>query len=133
MSDNFEKAIKARFQQGFNEWNKGYEAWLKWCNTLYEPDAYYNVYGKRLTLQEYKDMMGQLFSVFDIELGKLDNVLAEGDWGAIRYSVYVTNKKTGEKSEMKTMEFVNFKNNPEPAGARVIEGWAIADTQLSVK
>ncbi len=128
---NFEEAIRARFQQGFDQWNKGYEAWLKWCNTLYELDAHYNVYSKRLTLQQYKDMMGQLFSVYDIQLGQLDNVLVEGDWGAIRYSVYVTNKKTNEKSELKTMEFVHFKNNPEPIGARVIEGWAISDNPLS--
>ena len=98
MSTSFEEAIKARIRSGFGQWNKGYEAWLKWCDTLYEPDAYYNVYGNRLTLQQYKDMMGQLFSVYDIELGKLDNLMAEGDWAAIRYSVYVTNKKTGEKS-----------------------------------
>ncbi len=133
MSTRFEEAIKARFQQGFNEWNKGYEAWLEWCNTLYEPDAHYNVYGNRLTLQEYKDMMGELFSVFDIELGKLDNILAEGDWGAIRYSTYITNKSTGEKTEMQTMEFVQFKDNPEPIGARVVEGWAISDSQLTVE
>jgi hypothetical protein len=131
MESNFEDAIRERFQQGFNNWNNGYEAWLDWCNTLYEPDAMYNVYGKRLSLQEYKDLCGQLFSVHEIELGKLDNVLVNGDWGSIRYSVYVTNKKTGVKSELKTMEFVHFKNNPAPIGARVIEGWAISDNQLS--
>jgi hypothetical protein len=131
IKEDFEKAIRTRFQQGFDQWNQGYQAWLKWCDTLYEPDAYYNVYSRRLTLQQYKDMMGQLFTVFDIQLGKLDNVLVEGDWGAIRYSVYVTNKQTGEKSELKTMEFVHFKNNPEPIGARVIEGWALSDKPLS--
>jgi hypothetical protein len=131
MSSSFEDAIKARIRNGFGQWNQGYEAWLKWCDTLYEPDAYYNVYGNRLTLQQYKDMMGQLFSVYDIELGKLDNLMAEGDWAAIRYSVYVTNKKTGEKSVLNTMEFVHFKDNPEPIGTRVIEGWAISDTTLS--
>lgn len=132
MNTNFEEGIRARFYQGFKEWNMGYNAWLKWCDTLYEPDACYNVYGKRLTLQEYKDMMGQLFSIYEIQLGQLDNVLVEGDWGAIRYSVYVTDKRTGVKSELKTMEFVHFKNNAEPTGARVIEGWAISDSSLSV-
>lgn len=132
MSTNFEEEIRARFHQGFGNWNKGYAAWLKWCDTLYEPDAYYNVYGKRLTLQEYKDLMGKFFSVNDIRLGDLDNVLVEGDWGSIRYKVYVTNKKTGAKSELNTMEFVHFKSNPEPVGARVIEGWAISDSTVSV-
>lgn len=127
----FEDAIRARFQEGFKNWNHGYQAWLEWCNTLYEPDAFYNFYGKRFTLQEYKDICGKFFSTYDIELGNLDNVLVQGDWGAIRYSVHVTNKATGEKMEQKTMEFVRFKNNPEPIGARVIEGWAISDNQLA--
>ncbi len=52
---------------------------------------------------------------------------------SIRYSTYSTNKNTGEKSKMHTMEFVHFKDNPEPIGARVIEGWAISDSQLSVE
>ncbi|MGC4122049.1 MAG: nuclear transport factor 2 family protein [Myxococcales bacterium] len=131
MAASFEERIRARFNQGFGEWNQGYEAWLKWCHTLYEPDAHYNVYGRRLTLQQYKDMMGQFFSAFDIQLGALDNVLVQGEWGAIRYSVYVTNKKTGEKTELKTMEFVRFKDNAEPIGARVVEGWALSDKPLS--
>lgn len=132
MSKNFQEAIKDRLQNGFKNWNKGYDAWLEWCNTLYEPDAHYNVNGKRLTLQQYKELMGQFFSVFDIELGDFYNMLVEDDWCAIRYCVYITNKKTGEKFEQMTMEFVHFKNNPEPIGARVIEGWALSDKPLSV-
>lgn len=130
-STDFEEAIKSRFEQGFNEWNGGYEAWLNWCNTLYEPDAHYNIYSNRLTLQQYKDMMGQLFSAYDVELGEFHNMIIDGDWGAIRYSVHIINKHTGENIEQQTMEFVHFKDNPEPIGARVIEGWALSDTPLS--
>jgi hypothetical protein len=32
-------------------------------------------------------------------------------------------KRTGEKIEQQTIEFVHFKDNPEPIGARVIVGW----------
>ena len=131
MSTKFEEAMKARIRQGFKNWNKGYEAWLEWCNTLYEPDAYYNVYSQRLTLQQYKDMMGKFFAGFDLQLGEFKNIMAEDDWAAIRYVVFVTNKKTGTKTEMNTMEFVHFKDNPEPIGARVIEGWAISDKPVS--
>lgn len=131
MSKNFQEAIKDRLQNGFKNWNGGYEAWLDWCNTLYEPDAYYNVYGQRWTLQQYKDAMKQLFEVFDMELGEFYNMLVVDDWAAIRYKVRITNKKTGEKIDQMTMEFVNFKNNPDPAGARVIEGWALSDKPLS--
>ncbi len=116
---------------GFKNWNNGYESWLDWCNTLYEPDAHYNVYGKRLTLQQYKDMMGQFFSVFDIELGEFHNMLVQDDWCAIRYTVFFINKKTGERHENQTMEFVHFKENGQPIGARVIEGWALSDKPLA--
>jgi hypothetical protein len=133
MTSAFERAISERFQQGFNNWNEGYAAWLKWCDTLYEPDAHYNVYSQRLTLQQYKDMMGQLFERYAIQLGKLDNVLVQGEWGAIRYTTFITDKQTGKKSELRTMEFVQFKDNPAPIGARVVEGWAISDNQLSAK
>ena len=59
-------AIKDRLENGFKNWNGGYDGWLEWCNTLYEPDAHYNVYGHRLTLQQYKDMMGQLFQHYTV-------------------------------------------------------------------
>ena len=70
-------------------------------------------------------MLGKLFSVYDMELGKFYNMLVVDDWAAIRYSTYTVDKKTGAKIEQMTMEFVHFKDNPEPIGARVIEGWAL--------
>ncbi|MBN1950249.1 MAG: nuclear transport factor 2 family protein [Bacteroidales bacterium] len=131
METSLEKAMKDRVLTGFKNWNSGYESWLEWCNTLYEPDSYYNVAGQRLTLQEYKDLMGKLFQVFDIELGKFHNMIAKDDWISIRYDVTIINKHTGERTEQQTMEFVNFKDNPEPIGARVIEGWALSDKPVS--
>ncbi len=128
---NFEQAMIDRIKAGFGNWNKGYEAWLVWCDTLYEPDAHYNVYGNRLTLQEYKDMMGQLFQAFDMELGDFHDIIPDGNKIAIRYDVTIINKKTGERIPQKTMEFVHFKDNPEPIGARVVEGWALSDKPLA--
>lgn len=128
----FQEKMKDRVLTGFKNWNKGYDAWLEWCDTLYEPDAHYNVYGQRLTLQEYKDMMGKFFEVFDVELGEMYNMIAEDDWIAIRYEVTFINKKTGERNKNMTMEFVKYKDNPEPIGARTVEGWALSDNQLSI-
>ncbi|MFV0400344.1 MAG: hypothetical protein ACK5LX_06945 [Oscillospiraceae bacterium] len=128
-----EAAIKDRLVNGFANWNGGYDGWLQWCNTLYEPDAHYNVYGKRMTLQQYKDMMEQLFQHYTMELGAFDNMLIKGDWCAIRYTVKIKNLHTGEEVVQHTMEFVNFKENPEPVGVRVVEGWALSDSPLSEK
>lgn len=134
MSMNFQDQIRDRLQNGFQNWNGGYETWLEWCGTLYEPDAHYNIQlggpQKRLTLQEYKDMMGHFFEGFDVELGEFRNMLVVDDWCAIRYVVYVTNKKTSEKFTQNTMEFVRFKDNGGDIGARVVEGWALSDLTL---
>ncbi|KAK8883032.1 hypothetical protein M9Y10_045680 [Tritrichomonas musculus] len=130
----FQEQIKDRLETGFKNWNGGYDVWLKWCDTLYEPDAHYNIQlkwpQKRLTLQEYKDMMKVFMSHFNVELGEFHNLIIKDDWCAIRYVVYVTNRQTNEKFTQNTMEFVHFKENPQPIGARVIEGWALSDLTL---
>ncbi|MFA9378304.1 MAG: nuclear transport factor 2 family protein [Lachnotalea sp.] len=134
MSINFQDQIRDRLQNGFKNWNGGYEGWLEWCNTLYEPDAHYNVQvggsQRRLTLQEYKDLMEKFFENFDVKLGEFQNMLVVDDWCSIRYIVTSTNKATGESLNQKTMEFVNFKDNGGKIGARVIEGWALSDVTL---
>ena len=133
MQVNLEQAIKDRLENGFSNWNGGYDGWLGWCNTLYEPDAHYNVYGKRLSLQEYKDMMKELFKHYTMELGEFENMLIRDNWCAIRYTVKIKNMDTGEEVLQNTMEFVEFKENPEPTGVRVVEGWALSDSPLSAE
>lgn len=134
---DIEKAISDRLFNGFNNWNGGYEGWLEWCNTLYEPDAHYNVQvmgaQKRLTLQEYKDMMGQLFEHFTMELGQFENMIIRDNWCGIRYTVKIKNLDTGKEVLQNTMEFVKFKENPAPIGVRVVEGWALSDIPLSAE
>lgn len=43
MNMNLQEQIRNRLETGFKNWNGGYENWLNWCETLYEPDAYYNI------------------------------------------------------------------------------------------
>ena len=129
-----EAKIKDRLETGFKNWNGGYEGWLEWCNTLYEPDAYYNIpfegSQKRFTLEGYKQMMGQLFQHFTMELGDFDNMIIKDNWCAIRYTVKVTNLHTGKEITQHTMEFVKFKDNGDERGVRVVEGWALSDSAL---
>ena len=129
-----EARIKDRLEAGFKNWNGGYDGWLEWCNTLYEPDAHYNIpFGgsqKRCTLEEYKAMMGQLFQHFTMDLGDFDNMIIKGEWAAIRYTVKVRNLDTGAEILQHTMEFVKFKDNHDERGVRVVEGWALSDSAL---
>ncbi len=127
----FDEQIKDRLEHGFENWNKGYETWLKWCDTLYEPDAHYNIQinsaQKRLTLQEYKDISKENMDKMHLELGGFDNMIIKDGWAAIRYTVKITDKATGKTVKQNTMEFVHFKDNGGKIGARVIEGWALSD------
>lgn len=75
--------------------------------------------------------MGEFFKVYEIELGNFYNMLVEDNWCGIRYSVQIKDKRTGEKFQQMSFEFVQFKNNPEPIGARVVEGWAVSDHPLN--
>lgn len=126
-----EARIRERLHDGFGHWNAGYADWLDWCGTLYEPDAHYTVQGRRLTLQEYKDLMGVFFDAYDVELGGFHDMLVVGDLCAIHYAVRVTEKATGRVVDQETMEFVHFMDNPAPVGVRVVEGWALSDQPLS--
>ena len=125
-----EIAIKDRLETGFKNWNGGYESWLEWCNTLYDDQSMYNVYGKRLTLQEYKEMMGVFLAKYDIQLGKFHNMIIQDEWCAIRYDVVHIDKQTGEKTSLESMEFVKFKLLPEPLGIKVVEGWATSTSPI---
>lgn len=129
-----ENAIRNRLETGFKNWNGGYDGWLKWCDTLYEPDAYYNIplegTQKRLTLQQYKDMMGLLFQHFTMELDAFDNMIIKDNWCAIRYTVKVKKLETGKEILQHTMGFVEFKDNGGDIGVRVVEGWALSDAPL---
>ena len=51
---------------------------------------------QRLTLQQYKDMMGQLFQHFTMELGQFENLIVRDDWCAIRYTVKIKSLDTGK-------------------------------------
>ena len=128
-----EQAIKDRLETGFKNWNGGYECWLEWCKTLYEPDCHYNIQGRRLTFEEYKGLMGKFFDAYDITMGDFHNMIIEDNWCAIRYDVIQTNKKTGVTETVQSFEFVQFKENPDPIGVRVVEGWALSESPIHVK
>ena len=66
-----------------------------------------------------------------MDLGNFENMIIKDDWCAIRYTVKIKNLDTGDEILQNTMEFVKFRENPEPIGARVVEGWALSDISLA--
>lgn len=118
------KDIQNRLLNGFENWNRGYDAWKAWGDILYTEDSLYNVHGVKLTLKEYQDSMNETLKASDIQMGNFNNMIVSGDWAAIRYDISTINRKTREAVDGSVMEFVRFKDYGDKLGTRVVEGWA---------
>ena len=76
-------------------------------------------------------MRNVMMDNFFIDLQDFDNMPIQDNRAALRYTVKITNRKTGEYFLQKTMEFVKFKDNGGDIRARVIEGWDLSDQTLA--
>lgn len=119
-----EKNIQNRLLNGFENWNRGFDAWKAWGDILYTKDSLYNVHGVKLTLKQYQDSMNATLKASDIQMGNFNNMIICGDWTAIRYDISTTDRQTQKKSDSSVMEFVHFKDYGDKLGTRVVEGWA---------
>ena len=116
-----ERDIQNRLLTGFENWNRGFDAWKAWGNILYTKDSIYNVHGARLTLAEYQRAMYASLREMTILMGAFRNMVICGEWTAIHYDT--TNIKNGVETPSSVMEFVKFKDYGEELGTRVVEGW----------
>ena len=123
-------AIKDKLETGIKNRNGGYKCWLEWCNSMYDENSMYNVYGQHLTIQQYQEMMGKFFDVFDMEFGQFHNMIIEDNWAAIRYDVHCIKKADGEKLTQQSMEFVRFRTINQ--GVVIEEGWACRPIRIDV-
>lgn len=117
LQSKLEKDIQNRLLTGFENWNRGYDAWKAWGNILYTEDSYYNVHGAGLTLAEYQQSMDVTLKKMNIQMGQFKNMVICDNWVGIQYEIS-TNGKPGT-----TMEFVQFKDYGDKLGVRVVEGW----------
>jgi hypothetical protein len=119
-----ETVIQNRLLNGFENWNRGFDAWKVWGDILYTPDSMYNVHGVRLTLPEYQQAMNLTLRNNNILMGKFRNMIVNDDWAAIHYDIRTINRESGESSDGSVMEFVQFENYGDGLDTRVVEGWA---------
>ena len=124
IESKMEKGIQNRLLNGFENWNRGIEAWQKWCGTLYTDASIYNVHSVRLTMDGYKTAMRATLRNNDIQMGDFHNMLISGDWAAIHYDIANVNRETGAVKPGTVMEFVKFADYGPELGVRVVEGWA---------
>ncbi|MCC6496710.1 MAG: nuclear transport factor 2 family protein [Propionibacteriaceae bacterium] len=113
--------IENRLLNGFENWNRGFDAWKAWGDILYVPESIYNVHGARLTLPEYQRAMNATLSKTAIAMGNFNNMVVNDNWAAIRYDITTT--VSGKSMPGSVMEFVQFKDFGAGQGVRVVEGW----------
>ena len=70
-----EEHIKNRLLTGFENWNRGFDAWKAWGNILYTNDSIYNVHGARFSLSSYQNAMNAQFKVATIDMGQFHNMI----------------------------------------------------------
>ena len=119
--EGLEAKIQNRLLTGFENWNRGFDAWKAWGNILYTSDSIYNVHGARLTLAQYQQSMDITLKKTNILMGDFHNMLICDEFTAIYYDIVTI---VGERQVPGTvMEFVKFKDYGDPLGTRVVEGW----------
>ena len=121
VKEGIEKKIQNRLLTGFENWNRGFDAWKAWGNILYTEDSIYNVHGARLTLAQYQASMDITLKQTTIYMGAFHNMLICGDFTAIYYDIITV--VSGNNISGTVMEFVKFKDYGEELGTRVVEGW----------
>ncbi len=119
-----EKNIQNRLLNGFENWNRGFDAWKEWGDILYTPESLYNVHAVHLTLTEYQNSMKATLRNNDIQMGDFKNMVICDDWAAIHYEIATISRATGVNNPGSVMEFVHFKDYGPELGTRVVEGWA---------
>lgn len=119
-----ERNIQNRLLTGFENWNRGFDAWKAWGDILYTPQSLYNVHAVHLTLGEYQMAMKATLRANDIQMGDFKNMVIVDDWCAIHYEIATISRENGDVHPGSVMEFVHFKDFGPELGTRVVEGWA---------
>lgn len=121
---DMEKKIQNRLLCGFENWNRGFDAWKAWGEALYTQGSIYNVHAVKLSLQGYQMAMNLTLKRNNILMGDFYNMVICDDWCGIHYAIATENKETGGMTPGSVMEFVHFTDLGGERGAVVDEGWA---------
>ena len=92
-----------------------YEGWLKWSDALYAPDAVICAIGSEpQKFHDCQKSMKDQRDAFSMDMGEIENCVAENDTAAISYRMYMTpkadcmNLKKGICYVIKVTEFNRF-------------------------
>ena len=84
----------------------------------------------RRIMEQKKNMIGKLLRTTLCTGGAFENMIIKADWEEICYTVKVNGMDSREEILQQRIEFVKFKDNPNPIGVRVTEELALLYGQL---
>ena len=125
------KDLKALDRHFFEEWNKGKAAAMtlidKSCATNI---VWHDANGEDIRgLKDFKKSMGEFFDAFPDNHFAIDDMFAEGDKVAVRYTITATHKgefmgisATNKKVKLMALEIDRI------VGGKFVEGWIRFDT-----
>jgi steroid delta-isomerase-like uncharacterized protein len=125
------KEIKALERRLYEECNKGKEAALAVIDELYATDiVYHSSTGRDIRgIKDYKQHISEFYSAFPDLHFTIDDMVAEGDKVAVRFTGTGTNKgafmgipPTNKKITVWEIQIDRF------AGGKFVEGWSRYDT-----
>ena len=125
------KEIKALERRAFEEWNKGKAATMTEIDEIFATNVVFHsstdkdIYG----LKEYKQYFSALYDAFPDIHWTLDDMVAEGEKVAVRYTLTGTHKGEfmGIPSTNKKVTFWGI-GIDRFAGGKIVEEWARYDT-----
>ncbi len=99
------RKMKAAILNEFEQWNRGYDAWAAYADTMYTADVKYDLSGEAMDLKGLKAVLAD--NVNGTKRIQINNILVSEDWAAIHFWD-VTTKADGSKSADNHMQFLHF-------------------------
>jgi len=108
---------------GFDNWNKGIDYYVKWVEEVFDENAMISSLDERnRTMEEYKNEMKELFGNYTITKLYFDNVLIRDNWAAMHYRYKREDKTKNINAYVgDRMEFYKFEEKDKKL--KIVGSW----------
>ena len=109
--------------EGFDNWNKGIDYYIKWVDENFDENATSSSFDERnRTMEEYKKEMIELFNNKTISKLYFDNVLIRNNWAAMHYRYRRVDKSKNIDAYVgDRMEFYKFEEKDKKL--KIVGSW----------
>jgi hypothetical protein len=109
--------------KGFDSWNQGIDAYIKWTYEGYDSEAE-STHGdnNKRTMTEYRLAMRTLVEKEKIKKLYFDNILIRDNWAALHYRYTSEDLSTGVKNWGDIMQFLKFETKDNVL--KIVASWS---------